>query len=85
MLSKGKLHKVSVLKRNLDLQGMQMFKEKQNAKEREKIEEKMKWKETQRKNGLKWRWIETNKDKENDPSRDKEWSLVWSSWNTIWA
>ena len=42
MLSKGKLRKVSVLKRNLDSQGMQVFKEKQNAEEREKIEEKVK-------------------------------------------
>ena len=56
-----------------------------NVEERDKIEEKLKWKETQRKNGLKWRWRETNKEKENDPSRDEEWSLVWSPWNIIWA
>ena len=49
---------------------------KSNTEEREKIEEKVKWKETQRKNGLKCRWRETKKDKENDPSRDEEWSLV---------
>ena len=41
---------------------MQAFKEKQNAEECEKIEEKVKWKETQRKNGLKWRWKETKED-----------------------
>ena len=49
---------------------------KPNAEEHKKIDEKVKWKETQRKNGLKWRWRETKKDKENDPLRDKEWSLV---------
>ena len=77
LIFKRQATKVSVLKRKLDLPEIQTFKRKKpSAEEREKIEEKVKWKETQRKNRLKWRWRETKKDKENDPSCDEEWSLV---------
>ena len=54
-------------------------------KEHEKNRRKSEMKRNPKKNGLKWRWRETKKDKENDPSRDEKWSLIWSPWNTIWA
>ena len=37
----------------------------------------MNWKETQKKNGLKWKWRETRKEYQSriDPSRNEKWFL----------
>ena len=64
MLSKGKLRKVSVLKRNLDSQGMQAFKEKQNAEEREKNRRKSEMKRNPKKKQVK---VKMKRNKEEGP------------------